>query len=410
MCRVSLRALSLARVVAPAFVLLMLAGCQPAPKPAPGPQRRVANPVNFVVILADRVGHGDLGCYGQKQIATPHLDQLAKQGIRFNHFYAADPRGEATFWSLMTGHDTSRADEQEPRYVLRSENASLAEVLSRAGYDTGFFGTWTAGAAEEAHQPTQHGFREAVAILPGKGEQEFPDSVWRDGAAAPVEANAGGERRLFVTDLVAQEAVAFLQRHQTGNPFLLVVALTLPPGSESIPSRTKYEQQEWTPAQKSHAARVTEFDHAAGLILNELDKLKLTKQTTVVFTSTGAAAADETGCAEFFRSSGDLRGGQGQLYEGGLRVPCLARHPSQMGPGLERDDPAVIWDILPTFGDLCGTPEGVGQAVRIDDWKVVRPVGKTQVSDCELYDLRKDPGEQKNVADKHPDVVAKFIR
>lgn len=425
-------------------VCFLVAGCGPQNPPPAGnlPQRRIANPPNFVVFLADDVGYGDLGCFGQKHIATPNLDRLAKQGLRMTEFYAGDPTGASTAWCLMTGYDTARAGKEEAtRFSLVAEHATMLEVLAAAGYDTGYVGAWTLGDKENLLP--ERGVLESAAIMPGENAGEFPAAILRSGVEEAVPENADGQQKLHVTDLVVREATAFLQRRQSGNPFILFVKLELPHGSTSAPSLRQYEDRDWTDAQKAYAARIGEFDRAMGMILSQLQELQLAGRTTVVFTSDSGPPADDEGTLEFFGSTGGLRGHQGSLYEGGIRVPCIARSPGQFMTDIERDDPAAVWDLLPTFIELSGAvrvprtldgvsiapllrggignvrdmlywenreEEGLAQAVRMENWKVVRPAGKMEREACELYDLKKDPGEEKNVAKDHPDVVTRFLR
>ena len=425
-------------------VSVFTAGCGPQnPNPAGNlPQRRIPNPPNFVVFLADGVGYGDLGCFGQKRIVTPNLDRLAKQGLRMTEFYAGDPTGAATAWCLMTGYDTARAGkEEETRFSLVADHATMFEVLAAAGYETGFVGAWTLGDTENLLP--ERGVLESAAIMPGENAGEFPAAILRNGAEEAVPENADGQQQLHVTDLVARETAAFLQRRQSGNPFFLFVKLELPQGTKSAPSLRQYEGQDWTETQKAYAARISEFDRAMGMILGQLQEQQLANRTTVVFTSDSGPPADDEGTIEFFGSTGVLRGHRDSLYEGGIRVPCIARSPGQFMTDIERDDPAAAWDLLPTFIELSGAvrvprtldgvsvapllrggignvrdmlywenreEEGLAQAVRMEKWKVVRPAGKMEREACELYDLKKDPGETKNVAKDHPDVVARFLR
>jgi arylsulfatase A-like enzyme len=342
----------------------------------------------------------------------------------------------------MTGFDTARASkEPASRFKLEPEQVTMAQVLAAAGYETGFVGVWTLGATENLSR--QKGMLESAAILPGEaGVPEYPASILKNGQEEPVAENAGGNQ-LHLTDLVAREAAGFLQRRQSGNPFFLLVVLKLPHGSQSAPSYQQFASLDWTDAQKAYAARISEFDRAAGMLMGQLQELNLAGRTTLIFTSDSGPRADEEGTLEFFNSTGGLRGHQGSLHEGGLRVPFVARSPGQFMTDVERDDPAVVWDLMPTFIEMSGAvrkprtfdgvsiaplmrggignprdmfywenPEeaGLGQAVRMDKWKVVRPAGKTAREDCELYDVKKDPGEAKNVAKDHPDVVTRFLR
>jgi arylsulfatase A-like enzyme len=223
----------------------------------------------------------------------------------------------------------------------------------------------------------------------------------------------------------------------------------MPHGSTDTATLPDYADQPWTGRQKSYAARISLIDRTAGHIVQQLKGSNQWKDTVFLFTSDSGPKLDASPDSDatpdntdFFSSAGGLRGGYGSLYEGGIRVPCLVHYPDQAFSGVERAYPAVIWDIMPTFTELSGalrfpkTADGVSiapllrggignsrdmlywelrdgqlaQAVRIDNWKVVRPAGMMQIENCELYDLQSDPAETRNVAADHPDVVSKFIR
>ena len=188
---------------------------------------------------------------------------------------------------------------------------------------------------------------------------------------------------------------------------------------------------------------MTEFDRVVGVIMDELQDLRLANRTALLVTSNNGPREEAPGDLEFFHSTRGLRGSQGTLYEGGLRVPFIARWPGQAFRDVERDYAAVCWDLLPTLAELSGAANvpkqldgvsiasilrggigrsrdmlywelrqdgGLGQAVRMGDWKVVRPVGKSRREDCELYDLKKDPKEARNVAKQHFEIVRRFLK
>jgi arylsulfatase A-like enzyme len=412
----------------------------PAAQP---PQRRtIANPPSFVVIVGDAIGYGDLGCYGQKIISTPRIDGLAKDGIRLTNFYAGDPTGRGSGWCLMTGRDMSAARaEGAARFVLQPQQATIAAVLRAAGYRTGLVGTWTLGGGDPANTPGRHGFEE-WAVLPSPESAEFPESLWKNDQMVAVAGNADGKRACYLTDVLLEEATSFLQ--QAGSePFALFLVLPLSRASTNLPALDAYADRDWSESRKCYAARIGEFDRAVGSITTELDRLKLADRTVMLVTSSGGSVSTEAEDRAFFQGTGGLRGANGELYEGGLRVPCLVRSANQAFKGVQRDYPAAMWDVLPTLAELSGAiqvpkqrdgvsmagmlhggigesrdmfywdiREGqrVGQAVRMGDWKVVRPPGKTLAADCELYDLAKDPRETGNVAKQHPEIIEKFLK
>ena len=418
---------------------------RPREKPQQAQQRTIANPPSFVVIVGDDVGYGDLGCYGQKHITTPQIDRLAKDGIRLTNFYAGDPTGQATCWCLMTGRDMAAArGAGAARFVLQPQQPTIAAVLRAAGYRTGFVGTWTLGGDDSTNTPGQHGFDE-WAVLPAAESDtaEFPVTLNKNSQTVKVADNADGKQRRYVTDVLLEEVKSFLRQHADGEPFALFVVLKLPRGSTALPALKAYAEEDWPESRKAYAARISEFDQAVGLVTAELEELRLANRTAILVTSASGPVAAEAEDLDFFQSTGGLRGKSGELYEAALRVPCIVRAPNQGFRGVQRDYAAAIWDFLPTLAEFSGAVQvpkqrdgvsiagmlrggiggsrdmfywdvrdgdQVGQAVRIGDWKVVRPVGKSRRQDCELYDLAKDPGEKRNVADKHPEIVAKFLK
>jgi arylsulfatase A-like enzyme len=393
----------------------------------------------MVVIIADDLGLGDLGCYGQQRIRTPHIDRLAKEGMRFTTFYAGGASSAASGWCFMTGYDTARAGTS---YRLPSSFITLAEMMWQAGYETGFIGNWQLTTGGEAAMPHLHGYDQWIGTLGTASgtNPHFPESIWSDGAAMRLPANAQGHEGQFIQDFYTQEAIAFLERHRSGVPFLLVLAYTLPHASTPIASLNGYAAEPWTASQKAHAAMVSRLDLDVGLIVDRIEQLGLDSRTLVMLTSDNSPPASPQ--CDFFRSTGALKGTQGSLYEGGLRVPLIARWPAGVPRGTATEYPAAIWDLLPTMAALSGAARrpsrldgvslapvlrggagpsrgmlywedrsrGLAQAVRMDEWKVVRPAGKMQQEDVELYNLTADPGEQHNVARQHPDVVARFIK
>jgi arylsulfatase len=297
---------------------------------------------------------------------------------------------------------------------------------------------------DDTDTPGQHGFTEWATLPTDENEaRPHPEEFVRNGQRVPVTGNADGRQGQYVTDLIVQEALSFLQQRQPGQPFFLLVVCPLPVSSDAIPSLRAYAGRDWPQSRKLYAARVTEFDRVVGVIRDEIANLRLANRTALLVTSDGSPRVEVPGDLEFFHSTGGLRGSRGTLYEGGLRVPFIARWPGQAFSAVERDDAAVCWDLLPTLAESSGAVDvprpldgvsitpllkggigrvrdmlywelrqngDLGQAVRMGDWKVIRPVGKTRREDCELYDLRKDPAEKKNVAPQHPDIVTKFLR
>ena len=402
---------------------------------------------NVVMLIAGDLGYGDLGCYHQQHIHTPRLDRMAAEGLRFTDFYAGGPTGEATRWCLLTGLDTSHAQGvNQSSFLLRPEMLTLPEVLWQAGYDTGFIGCWGLGQGDERLRPHLHGFDEWLGSLDSldqrPAELHYPETLWSDGAPVRLSANAQGQHGQYAQDFYTQEVLRYVQRHRSKKPFFLMVAFPLPHAPLVAPATAPYASADWPVASQTYAAMVSHLDRDVGTILDGLQELGLDERTLVLFTSDNGPPREGESPAAFFDSTAGLRGGKGELYEGGLRVPLLARWPKHIRANTVTNYPAAVWDLLPTLADFAnalrrpklldgvtltpvlrgqaGKPRdmlyweirqpGFAQAVRMGPWKVVRPIGKSQREELELYNLESDPGEQHNVAPQHPEIVAKFIK
>lgn len=417
---------------------------------------------NIVFILADDLGYGDLGCYGQERIRTPNIDRLAREGLRFTQCYAGStvcaPSRSALMTGQHTGHTRVRGNADVP---LRPDDVTLAEMLKSAGYATGLVGKWGLGEPGTTGLPTRQGFDRFFGYLnQHHAHNYYPDYLWDNEERRPLEGNAIGDvenvssdRNQYSPDLMVREAEAFLDLNRS-RPFFLYLALTLPhannergrsegngmeipPDSDAL--RT-YADEPWPAPQKNHAAMISKLDADVGRILETIARLNLDRQTLVFFTSDNGPHKEGGADPDFFRSSGSLRGFKRALYEGGIRVPMIARWPGVVPAGQTSGQVWAFWDVLPTLGSLVdGTnpPAGIDgvsiapvllgetaavphpplywefheggfrQAVRDGDWKAVRPGPGRPL---ELYDLPRDPAEQTNVAREHPDVVARLNR
>lgn len=408
------------------------------------PRVEPARPPHVVLIVADDLGFGDLGCYGQQQIRTPHLDRLASEGLRFTDFYAGGPDGAATRWCLLTGYDSSHARRgDESVYALQGEQVVLPEILWQAGYDTAFIGFWGVGRGDPGAMPHQHGFHEWVGCLDDTAARNphYPETVFSDGAPVKLRGNAGGKEGQYVQDFYLQETLAFLKRRTAEKPFFLMLSCALPRAPLSVPSLAPYDKESWPLAHQQYAAMVSRLDHDVGEILRQLRTQGLSERTLVLFTSDNAPRREPGGEPDFFASIDGLRHGPGTLYEGDLRLPLIAWWPGRVPAGAVTHSPAAVWDLLPTLADLAAVARrpagldgvslvpvlrgqaaaaremlywelrqpGFAQAVRRDQWKVVRPAGKERAKDIELYNLVTDPHEKSNLASQHPDIVATFI-
>ncbi len=404
---------------------------------------------NIIFILADDLGYGDLGCYGQKQIQTPNIDKLAKEGLRFTQCYAGSTVCAPSRCCLMTGYHTGHARVRGNANVpLRPEDATVAEMLKKAGYATGLSGKWGLGEAESTGVPTKKGFDSFFGYLNQHHAHNYwPDFLWRDEkkveiAGNVVKNNVASTKAVYSPDLIASDALQFIEKNKA-KPFFLYYAPTLPHANNEakqegmeIPSDKPYSDKPWPQPQKNHAAMITRLDADVGRIMQRLKDLKLDDNTIVFFSSDNGPHKEGGADPKFFHSAGPLRGFKRSMTDGGIRVPMIVRWPGRIEPG-ESDHVWAFWDFLPTAGDLAGakSPEGIDgisvvptllgkgeqkkheflywefheggskQAVRYGNWKAIRlKLG----GPLELYDVTKDIGEERNVAEQHPEIVKKI--
>ncbi|MGE3818514.1 MAG: arylsulfatase [Isosphaeraceae bacterium] len=410
---------------------------------------------NILLIVADDLGYGDLGVQGQRVIATPNLDRLAAEGMRFTRGYAGStvcaPSRCALMTGLHTGHALIRGNAQVP---LRPEDVTMAEVLKSAGYATGLFGKWGLGEEGSTGVPNRQGFDSFFGFLnQHHAHNYYPDFLYRNEARIKLEGNVIGpvdnvatKRTVYAPDLFLKEALAFLEANRD-RPFFLEFANTLPHANNErgrelgdgmeVPDYGPYADKPWKSPHKGHAAMIGRLDGDVGQLLDKLRALGLERDTLVIFTSDNGPHKEGGADPKFFQSSGPLRGYKRDLYEGGIRVPFLARWPGKVTAGATTSAPVAFWDLLPTFAEVAGVnaPDGLdgvsilptilGKSGKIDrpplywefheggfkqaavmgDWKAVR-VGLDRP--LEIYDLAKDEGETRDLARERPEIVARF--
>jgi arylsulfatase A-like enzyme len=404
---------------------------------------------NLILILADDLGYGDLGCYGQQRIATPNLDRLAAEGIRFTQAYAGSTVCAPSRCCLMTGLHTGHAwvrGNQFPDLPVRPQDVTVTELLKRAGYATGLFGKWSLGGLGSTGYPLAKGFDEWFGFFSQThAHNYYPEHLLDNNTVYLLRGNFGAKKQEYAHDLFTQRALKFLERQKSA-PFFLHVCYTIPHANNEmgrdtgngmeVPSDAPYSTKDWPQPEKNFAAMVTRMDADVGKLLAQLKKSGQEENTLVIFTSDNGPHREGGHSAEFFQSSGPLRGIKRDLYEGGIRVPMLARWPGQIKPGQVSDQVWAFWDFLPTAAELAGVAPPAGtdgismlpallgkpqksheylywefhergfhQAVRWGDWKGVRFGRKTPL---ELYGLKTDLGEKNNVAAQHRDIVAKI--
>ena len=426
----------------------------PPASPAPAPRRP-----SIILIVADDLGYGDLGCYGQSKIKTPNIDQLAAEGVRFTDFYAGSTVCAPSRCALMTGLHTGHAYIRgNANVALRSQDVTVADLLKKAGYHTGLIGKWGLGDENSSGMPQSHGFDEFGGYLDQTHAHDYyTDHLWRYDpthgfSQMSLIENAGGKQALYTHDLFETGALNFIKLNQPTRlnhyrPFFLYFAVTLPHANNEegrrsgngmqVPSDAPYSSESWPQVEKNKAAMITRLDATVGKILDELKELNLEDNTIVLFTSDNGPHKEGGVDPKFFESSGPLRGIKRDLYEGGVRVPMIVRWPGRIKPARVSDLVWTFWDFLPTACQIAGVkpPEnidgismlpgllgqtqtnrhdflywefhegGFKQAVRCGQWKAVRLQAGGPL---ELYDLQADPGEKHNVAEQQPQVLAKI--
>ena len=392
-----------------------------------------SNKPNVIFILADDLGYGDLGCFGQKKIKTPNLDRIASEGIRFTQAYAGTTVCAPSRCALMTGQHTghchirgNKEHKPEGQEPMPAGTFTVAHLMKKAGYFTGMIGKWGLGKPDSASTPDKTGFDYFFGYnCQMKAHEYYPTSLWRNSSQVPLDG------KTYSHDLMANDSLDFVKRNKD-KPFFLYLPFTIPHGKFQVPSQEPYSNEDWPAQQKNIAAMVTRMDKDVGRLLALLKELRLDENTLVFFASDNGAGYQP----KFFESSGPLRGWKRDMYEGGLRSPSIARWPGKIQPGMVSGQVWAFWDLMPTLAELTGQKSpanmdgvsilptlltgisferpplyfefherGFTQAARIGDWKAVRLGTKLPI---QLYDMKTDIAEAHDVAAQHPDVVKRF--
>lgn len=426
-------------------------------------QKQAKRP-NIIFILADDLGYGDLGAYGQKMIQTPSLDRMAKEGMVFTQYYAGStvcaPSRSALMTGQHTGHTTIRGNAAAS--TLLPTDTTVAELMKAVGYRTGLIGKWGLGEAGTPGIPNRKGFDYFYGFLnQTHAHNHYPDYLWenekQDSLDNKVESipktypkSIGGiatEKKTYAQDKFMEKALRFIEQNKD-TTFFLYLAFTLPHANNEarhfnksgmeVPDQGEYKDQPWPDAQKEHAAMISYLDKDVGTIMDKIKELELDENTLVIFTSDNGPHDEGGAKHEFFDSNGALSGKKRDLFEGGIRVPFIARWTNTIQAGTTSDLISAFWDVMPTLCEVVGIikpkstdgisflptllgdssqerhdylyweffEQGGKQAIRMDNWKCINlNVNKPQESEILLFDLSKDISEQHNVANEHPDVV-----
>ncbi len=428
----------------PLLVLVLLASSALADRPP-----------NIVYIMSDELAYYELGHMGNPHIKTPRIDRMAKEGLRFTSALAGSPVCAPLRCNLMTGKHAGHASvrRNDGGTPLRADEVTIATMLKQKGYATGGFGKWGAGGRGSTGVPEKHGFDVFLGYYDQVHAHSFyPPYIIRNSKEVPLEGNVGGRSgKTYSHYIIHDAAIDFIKKNKD-KPFFCYMPITPPHGMFDIPhtdpAYAQYKDTNWPQDVKNYAAMVSMVDRQVGEVLDLLKELGLEDNTIVFFTG-------DNGGQDRFRSKDhprgffgpnvnpitgvEFRGGKGNLYEGGLRIPFIVRWPDKIKAGRVSDLIFYQPDIMPTLAKLTDTkapkdidgisilPELIGEqaaghklkqrdmlyweygsqiAVRMHQWKAIRPKAGVK---WELYDLSKDVSEKHNVADQHADKLAKMI-
>lgn len=411
---------------------------------AAAPAQAAAFPTrpNFVIILADDLGWGEIGSQGQRMIATPNLDELAAEGVRFEAAYSGAPLCAPSRCSMLTGlhagHATVRENpEGKTQRSLTEADLTFGELLQLAGYRTACIGKWGFGpekAGQPSH-PNERGFDDFFGYIGHRhAHQYFPEYLWHNSTRVPLA------REAYAPDLFLERAIDFIKQ-PSDRPFLLYYASNLPHAPSVVPGGAgRYAREPWTRANRGHAAQVTRLDTDVAKIVRALREADVVQDTLVLFTSDNGPHREKGVTPWLFDSNGPLRADKRDLYEGGIRVPLIAWSP-KLRSRVE-SQPVALYDILPTLADLAEIPvpdriDGLSfrrllngrsapghdhlvwnrprkaQAIRRGRWKAIRfapgIAGAGPEGRIELYDLATDLGEQRDLARRRPELATRLM-
>ncbi|MDI9365756.1 MAG: arylsulfatase [Flavobacterium sp.] len=423
---------------------------------------------NIIFLLADDLGYGDIGCYGQQKIETPNINQLAKEGLRATQFYSASPVCAPARTSFMTGlhtgHTPVRGNKTigaEGQTPLPNSTITFAMLLQQNGYNTAAFGKWGLGFIGTSGEPAKKGIEEFYGYnCQTQAHNYYPNHLWYNSTKINFTNNPQ-EHHVYSADDIHNKALDYLQQ-QGKQPFFMYLPYTLPHGDLSVPhdslynyyvakfaeaplpKPTNYKAKEgkWFEPypHAAFAAMVARLDKFVGDINKVLKQKALEKNTIFIFTSDNGPHKEDGGDPAFFNSTNGYRGIKRDVYEGGIRVPFIAKWKSHIKPNTKSNFAFALYDMFPTFLDvakaknkqtidgisvlptLLGKPQaqhnylywelseaGSKQAIRVGNWKAVKlNVSTNSNATIELYNLKLDPFEKNNIAAKQPAIATKL--
>lgn len=393
---------------------------------------------NIIFILADDMGIGDLGCYGQQLIKTPNLDKMAANGLKFTNMYSGSALCAPARCSFMTGlhagHGFVRNNFPLPfegNIPIPKDSQTIPKLLKKAHYVTSCVGKWGLGYPGSWGDPLNQGFDHFYGYNCQRHAHDFyPTYLWRDRKMEQLpKGNSAKTKKAYSHDLFTKENLKFIEENAGKRPFFAYMAYTIPHIPLNPPDLGQYKNKDWPNANKSYAAMISRLDRDIGKILQLLKDKGIEKDTLIIFTSDNGPYGKKI--INFFNSAGKYAGRKSNLHEGGIREPFIAYWPGKIAPGRVSDHTTILYDMLPTFAELAGVKvtkptDGISivptllgkgkqkthssmywelagtQAVRFGKFKALKSKSKV-----ELYDLSKDPYEKKNIAKSNPEVVAK---
>jgi len=413
---------------------------------------------NIVYIILDDAGYGDLGCYGQEKFATPNIDRLAGEGMKFRQHYAGSTVCAPTRCVLMTGLHTGRAwvrgnreIQPEGQAPMPADIVTIPRLLSKAGYVTGAFGKWGLGAPGSASDPMEHFDAFFGYNCQRQAHTYYPSHLWKDRERVELDGET------YTHPLIMEAGLDFIRANHD-RPFFAFFPVTIPhaamqapeayvaPFREIFPQLEKtvgrYAGTEVTNPIAAFAGMMTLLDESVGELLDLLADLDIDEETVVMLTSDNGPHREGGHDPDFFDSNGPLTGYKRDLTEGGIRVPFLVRWPGTVPEGAISDLVSAHWDMLPTFCEMAGVdappdidgislvPELTGEgeqakheflywefyerggkkAVRWENWKAIqRNINTNPNAPVLLYDLSKDLAEENDLAGSHPELVTRAL-
>lgn len=447
----------------------VLIGCQQSESVKEEPNTKP----NIIYILADDLGYGDLGVYGQKKIKTPHIDKLAKEGMLFTNHYSGSTVCAPSRASLMTGKHTGHVSVRGNMEVYpegqaeMAEDFTLAKMLKKEGYKTGAFGKWGLGFVGSKSDPNNLGFDEFFGYnCQRQAHSYYPKHLWKNNEKIILEGNDGEHTEVYASDLIQKKAIEFIEESKD-EPFFLFLPSIIPhlelivPEDEIIAQyRGKFPEtayvapaggdygpgwnvgtycsQEYPHA--TYAAMVSRLDRDVGEVLAKLEELGIADNTLVIFTSDNGPDYKGGADPDFFNSANGLRGYKRGLYQGGVRVPMIARWKGKVSV-TKSNHVSAFWDIVPTIAEIIGADslpsiDGISflptllgqstqeqhkylywefvsdglerQAVLREDWKMVK-VKSSEGIIIELFNINDDPNETKDLSKEQPEIFKELL-